>query len=629
MFLIITLLFILFLFLLIEPLLTKNKLINNNEHGSARFSNKKEIKKNFCREMIGSINKPGFPISFSRNLKYVYFDNETPHWCFLGSTGSGKTVTVLIPQCSFIATAKEKHSACITDPKGELFQTTSKMFKDNGYKIYTIDFRQPELSNHINILEPIILEYELYIKYKNLYFSNKNDIKYNNISKFHYAETNKLINSVSSMIIGKQGNQKDPFWNNSAKNFLSGLIAFFLESYEEKKINRKQITLSCIKKFQGSMMNEDNFEKFKIIIEEKKYGTKSKDDLVPILSSSENTFKSIMSVFGEKMSIFDDVNVESITSESDFNFCDFGKEPVVLYIIVPDEDKTYYTLVTILIGLIYKELVKLANSNDNKCLNVKMEWLLEEACNCPPFDNIQSMVSVGRSRGMRFYFLIQSFNQLDNVYGKDVARIILDNCGLVYLKTNTEETANEVSKRLGRKTIESKSLSQSISLLEKNGNRSLSLMGRELMTPDEIKRLYHKIIIFPVIGYPIIRNTILYNKFVCYTSGMIERKINNLNQKINYFTVEDINNKLNKLSTNDFRENDVKLLNTLLKEIETAFSNDLYSYDYEMANERTYLVIEFDKLRKSSLLTFKNYLKNKPFLLLEKNNSIEIHIKNK
>ena len=89
------------------------------------------------------------------------------------------------------------------------------------------------------------------------------------------------------------------------------------------------------------------------------------------------------------------------------------------------------------------------------------------------------------------------------------------------------------------------------------------------------------------------------------------------------------NNKLNKLSTNDFRENDVKLLNTLLKEIETAFSNDLYSYDYEMANERTYLVIEFDKLRKSSLLTFKNYLKNKPFLLLEKNNSIEIHIKNK
>ena len=40
---------------------------------------------------------------------------------------------------------------------------------------------------------------------------------------------------------------------------------------------------------------------------------------------------------------------------------------------------------------------------------------------------------------MRFQFFIQSFSQLDNVYGKDVAQIILDNCGLVYLKTNTQD----------------------------------------------------------------------------------------------------------------------------------------------------------------------------------------------
>ena len=38
---------------------------------------------------------------------------------------------------------------------------------------------------------------------------------------------------------------------------------------------------------------------------------------------------------------------------------------------------------------------------------------------------------------MHFHFFIQSFSQLDNVYGKEVAQIILDNCGLTYLKTNT------------------------------------------------------------------------------------------------------------------------------------------------------------------------------------------------
>ena len=492
--------FVFFLFF-IEPMLTQNKLTNNNEHGSARFSTKKEIKKNFKKNRIDNIDKPGFPIYFSKDLNVVYFDNETPHWCFLGSTGSGKTVTAMIPECTFIATAKEKRSVCITDPKGEIFQSTSKMFDDNGYKVYTIDFRHPELSNHINILEPIINEYEKYINYKKL---SSSDIRYANLSRQHYAEANRLINSISSMIIGRSNKEKDPFWNNSAKNLLSGLISFFLEEYEKGNIKREQITIVGIKKFQNSIMIEKNLGIFKNIIEEKEYGYKSKDNLLSILSASENTYKSITSVFGEKMAIFDDVNVEVITSNSDFSFDDFGNVPVALYLIIPDEDKTYYSLITVIIGLLYKELVKLANLNENKCLNVKMEWLLDEFANCPPFMDIESMVSVGRSRGMRFFFFIQSFSQLNNVYGKEVARIILDNCGLVYLKTNTQETADEVSKRLGKKTIESKSISQSVSLIQKDGNKSLSLIARELMTADEIKRLYHKTIIFPIIVHPIV-----------------------------------------------------------------------------------------------------------------------------
>ena len=38
------------------------------------------------------------------------------------------------------------------------------MFEDNGYTILTLDFRNPSLSNHLNILEPIIREYELYFE---------------------------------------------------------------------------------------------------------------------------------------------------------------------------------------------------------------------------------------------------------------------------------------------------------------------------------------------------------------------------------------------------------------------------------------------------------------------------------
>ena len=115
--------------------------------------------------------------------------------------------------------------------------------------------------------------------------------------------------------------------------------------------------MTSIRKFQNSSMEEKNFKKFKDYINQKPYGSKSKDALISILSASENTYKSITAVFGQKMNIFDDVNVANVTSSSDFDFNILGKEPTALYVIVPDEDKTYYSLVTIIVGLLYRELV--------------------------------------------------------------------------------------------------------------------------------------------------------------------------------------------------------------------------------------------------------------------------------
>ena len=173
----------------------------------------------------------------------------------------------------------------------------------------------------------------------------------------------------------------------------------------------------------------------------------------------------------------------------------------------------FRSLVTIIVGLLYRELVKLASKEEKKKLPLEIDFILDEFANCPPLSDIEAIVSVARSRGMHFHFFIQSFSQLDNVYGKDVSQIILDNCGLVYLKTNTQETAEAISKRLGKQTIESNSIRQSVSLTNYSGDRSTNLIGRDLMTADEVKQLHYKTIIFPIVGFPICRKTILYNKF--------------------------------------------------------------------------------------------------------------------
>ena len=605
----------------IEPLFSKHKIKNSNEYGSARFSTFNEINKNFKKEEVRRINQIGFPIWFDKDYKKVWMDNETPHWVYLGSTGSGKSVTQVITFCSFLSSAEIKRSAFITDPKGEIFNTTSKMFQDRGYEVLTIDFRNPEKSNKLNILEPIIKEYEKHILYekKSLEVQNKKKkVEYNNKSMSSLAETNRLISSLADMIMKDKVEAKDPFWNNSARQLLEGLIGFFLKEYKLGNIQRNQITMTSIRKFQNSSMDEKNFEKFKSYLDTKKYGSKSKDSLTSVITASENTYKSITSVFGSKMSLFDDVNVANVTSSSDFDFD---------------------TLVTIVVGLLYRELVKLANIQENKKLTYQIDWLLDEFANCPPLADIEAIVSVARSRGMRFHFFIQSFAQLNNVYGKDVAQIILDNCGLVYLKTNTQDTAEEISKRLGKQTIESNSISQSVSLIDYNGNKSTSLMARDLLTPDEIKQLHYKMIIFPIIGYPIFRDTILYTKFSCYKKGNINRKIDSLKDlSYTYFVVEDINHesknkdynkeklsKENQQFINEKLEQDKLLFEDIDNYIANIYTDVVYETNYKEVNFQTYLNIESPKLLSNKdILNISSTFSEKYYIEFDNNDGLQI-----
>ncbi len=70
------------------------------------------------------------------------------------------------------------------------------------------------------------------------------------------------------------------------------------------------------------------------------------------------------------------------------------------------------------------------------------------------------------------------------------------------------------------------------------------------MTPDGIKRLHYKTIIFPINSHPIFRVTVVYNKFQCYQQGGVKRKMKVLIELSDtYFTVENL-----KISNTDSNE---------------------------------------------------------------------------
>lgn len=702
--------------LYLEPKLSKKKLINKNEHGSSNFADLNEIQKVFIKEKIKGSKNIGFPVWYEKKkgkFNSVYFDNKSPHFLLIGSTGSGKSVTVVIPECLMFATSDEKHSVVVTDPKAEIFKATGKVFADNGYNVVTIDFRNPNKSKRINIMQPIINEWKEHCKHNetmlflfshfikinkikldnisdkdylikikekfgleeyliDIITNNKNELEknlnskkmyhtellnkyldnsfnnikeylkyknndellsmirdYQNTSSKHQAEANRLVISLADLIfIDKDTNDK--FWINSAKQLFIGIVGVFLEDYQAGLINEEKINISSIKKFQNSSLIKENQAYLQKNINVRKYGSLSKDYLTSILSAADNTYKSITAVFGEKMAIFDDLNVENITSTNEFNFTDLGSKPTALYIIVPDEDRAYFQLVTIIIGMLTKDLTKFANLPENNgILPVKIEWILDEFANCPPLSSIETLVSVARSRGMRFQFFIQSFSQLNQVYGKEIANIIQDNCALVYLKTNTVETAEVISKKLGKSTIETNSISKSTDMMKVGANQTTSLMGKELLTVTEIIGLKYKTIIFPTVSNPIFRDTYLYSDiFPEYKQlDVLERTTSVLTRiTSNYYTVELLRKyyeKLNeshitqttKIMQNDFQKSinksvrgitsnlerndtiiDKNIINLLIKDL-------LFNYvtNIKMLDKDTY-VIEIEKLLSDSLI---------------------------
>ena len=149
-----------------------------------------------------------------------------------------------------------------------------------------------------------------------------------------------------------------------------------------------------------------------------------------------------------------------------------------------------------------------------------------------------------------------------------------------------------------------------MSFMDYKGNKSTSLMARDLLTPDEVKQLHYKTIIFPIIGYPIFRDTVMYDKFSCYSKGEVSREVNSLkNLDYTYFTVEQIkavnrrfrnreNNELDKEERNFYKEQrelEEKVLLQAVEQVQNVVKEEELNYDYKEVNHRTYSVVNVDR----------------------------------
>ena len=188
--------------------------------------------------------------------------------------------------------------------------------------------------------------------------------------------------------------------------------------------------------------------------------------------------------------MFSDTGIANLTSRTDFELDDIGKKKTAVFLIIPDEKESRHELASLFIDQCYQALVNTAQNMKDGKMPVRVNFILDEFANMPPISSISNKITVSRSRNIRFYLVIQDFDQIKETY-KDSAGTIKSNCtNWIYLLTSDNETAKEISNRLGKYTISSNRISTSTRLeqLDYNISNDKSLIGRELLMPDELMR---------------------------------------------------------------------------------------------------------------------------------------------
>jgi type IV secretion system protein VirD4 len=400
--------------------------------------------------MVPDGKSGGVPLYSDGQTAYV--DSSDSHCLVIGSTGSKKTRLIAMPTLQILTRAGESFIA--TDPKGELYDRTHEILTKNDYEILLINLRNPTTGSCWN---PLYLPYEL--------FKSNDSVKRD--------KSRELLDDLVRNVIPIT-NDKDPFWESSAQDFLLGLLELlFNKSSNENEINLRSV---CLLRAQAMA---------KGLIKENYYDTIKKDSFEYIclsgtIEAPEKTQSSILSVFDQHMRIFSSQDaLIQLLSSNDINFSKLGNKKTALFLIMPDEKTTYHKLISVFIKQCYEQLILEAQNKKDKALPVRVNFILDEFSSLPTIADFPAMITAARSRNMRFNLIVQSEHQLKARYGEE-AQTIKGNCNnWLFLTSRETSLLEEISLLAGEKTkgIPLISISK-LQRLDKNRGQVLIFHGR-------------------------------------------------------------------------------------------------------------------------------------------------------
>ena len=443
-------------------------------HGSSGFLTKKELEEflelgsvaEVRGMMLGKWKKrPDDPDKYAAYVAHRMVPGDNNNLLCIGAPGSGKSRGFIIP--FLLGCAQRGESVFVTDPKAELFEKMAPYFTKHGYCVRAVNFLDMAHSDGWNCL----------------YFLDQ--------------ET-QLVQTVANTIIQNTSGPKeaDDFWSRAELNLLMALIHYVcnLKDANGKLLPIEQRGLGDV----YQLLANKSIQEINRTLAQLPPEHPAKGHHGLFLKARENLWGNIAIGLGNRLAIFQNKLVDTITRNHDVDLLLPGQKPCAYFVIISAQDSAYRFLSSLFFSLALPRLSDYARlKGKGGRLPVLVNFCLDEYCNIGYMDGIADALNSIRGFNMSCQIVVQSLSQWQEKYpGKEWENQLATFDQTLYMGANDWTTADYISKKCGKVTISVTNnqmplmpLFSPVYTSTRLYSQTRSNTQRELMQPDEILRL--------------------------------------------------------------------------------------------------------------------------------------------
>ncbi|MEH6949127.1 type IV secretory system conjugative DNA transfer family protein [Bacillus sp. JJ634] len=453
--------------------------------GTASFLTLKDLKRD-KKDFSLSLDASGTILGMINGKPVIHSEqsHKNRNILIFGASGTQKSKAHIIP--NILNT--EHDSIIVTDPKAELYETTSEAKRKQGYKVHLINF---DIRDSLN------------------------SDKYNPLD---YIETDLDAAELgNTLVINSSGmpSNGDNFWVNSEAGAIATLALYakyFLPKPQQHMGSVYNLLVASPETLHGLFQDVEDSH----IVKRSYNGC--------IGNKEEKMRSQIIGGAATAIDLWKYDQIRHLTYESDFHLQDLGREKKIIYLKMPVGKKAVRPLVSTFFNQLFEQLYRLAEENHGR-LPQPVRMLLDEFSNIGQIPMFEERLSTTRSYGIYVTAVLQSVEQLKNRYGREKAFEIMDNADChLFMGTNDKDSQKHFSEKLGMTTIRIQGESQSKNDRGESLGESRNYVSRPLMTSEEINRLPDdKLIAFMRTKHPMMLDKSYYTKLKPLASLMEER----------------------------------------------------------------------------------------------------------